>query len=323
MTAQPVFHVGISFHSFATKYLTYQYSFEDMMEKAAQLGGGVEIVGPSHIRGFPEVSEEFERSFKSSVDRYGLTPTSYGSYADPFMLPDRDLTPDEIYEYTVPQLKGAAKLGFPVVRLQYFAAVAAERLVPLAEKLNLWMGYELHSPLTIESETTQRLIAQIKNISSERLGLIPDCSIFARSVSQNHINNGRKMGVPEEVIQEALALWNKNTPVEDVIADFRARKLDEKCVSWVDMVWGGFGRSEPSAMLDIKQYIKHFHGKFYTLVDGDEPNLRYEDVVKTLLAMGYTGWMSTEYEGAPTDVFAIAKSHQNMVNGYIKKYTMN
>jgi hypothetical protein len=59
-----------------------------MMEKAGQLGGGVEIVGPSHIRSFPEVSEEFERSFKSSVDRYGLTPTSYGSYADPFMLPD-------------------------------------------------------------------------------------------------------------------------------------------------------------------------------------------------------------------------------------------
>ena len=64
MTARPVFHVGISFHSFATKYLTYQYSFEDMMEKAAQLGGGVEIVGPSHIRSFPEVSDEFERSFR-------------------------------------------------------------------------------------------------------------------------------------------------------------------------------------------------------------------------------------------------------------------
>ena len=76
-------------------------------------------------------------------------------------------------------------------------------------------------------------------------------------------------------------------------------------------------------MLEIKQYIQHFHGKFYTLVDGDEPNLRYEDVVKTLLEMGYTGWMCTEYEGAPTDAFAIAKAHQNMVNGYIKKYTLN
>ncbi|MCB9420057.1 MAG: sugar phosphate isomerase/epimerase [Ardenticatenaceae bacterium] len=323
MTTQPVFNVGISFHSFSHNYVSYQYSFEDMMEKAAQLGGGVEIVGPSHHRGFPEVTDEFERVFKSAVQRYGLTPTSYGSYADPFMLPDRDLTPDEIYEYTIPQLKGAARLGFPVVRLQYFAAVAAERLVPVAEKLNIWMGYELHSPLTIESKTTQELIAQIKRISSERLGLIPDCGIFARSVSENHINSGRKIGIPGEIIQEVLELWDKSTPVDDVIADFRARKLDEKWVSWVDMVWGGFGRSEPSAMLPLKEYIKHVHGKFYTLVDGDEPNLRYEDVVKTLLEMGYTGWMSTEYEGAPTDAFAIAKAHQDMIKRYIQKYTKN
>ena len=321
MTENSVFKVGITFHSFAGQYLTYRYSFEDMMEKAAQLGKGVEIVGPSHVRGFPEVSDEFERIFKSSVDRYGLTPTCFGSYADPFMLPDRDLTPDEIYEYTVPQLKGAAKLGFPAVRLQYFASVTAERLVRLAEKLNIWMGYELHSPLTIESEATQQLIAQIKHISSEHLGLIPDCSIFARSVSQHHINNGRKMGVPEEIIQETLDLWNKNTPLEDILASFRARKLDEKYVSFADMVWGSFGRSEPSAMLEIKEYIKHFHGKFYTLVDGYEPNLRYEEVVKTLVEMGYTDWMSTEYEGGPGDTFAIAKAHQEMINRYIKKYS--
>jgi sugar phosphate isomerase/epimerase len=323
MAAKSTFHVGISFHSFASEYLTFHYSFEDLMEMAGQLGGGVEIVGPSHQRGFPYLTDEFECAFKSSVRRYHLTPTSYGSYADPFMLPGRDLTPDEIYEYTVPQLKGAAKLGFPVVRLQYFASVAAERLVPLAEKLKIWMGYELHSPLTIESATTQKLIAQIKQISSDRLGLIPDCSIFARSVSQNHINSGRKMGVPEEVIQEVLELWDKNTPLDDVLANFRARKMEEKYMSWADMIWGGFGRSEPSAMADIKQYIQHFHGKFYTIVDGDEPNLRYEEVVKALIDIGYTGWMSTEYEGAPTDTFAIARAHQDMVNDYIRKYTQN
>lgn len=321
MTTKPVFQVGVSFHSFSQNYVNFEYSFEDMMEKAAELGGGVEIVGPSHHRGFPEVSDEFERTFKSAVKRYGLTPTSYGSYADPFMLPNRDLTPDEIYEYTVPQLIGAAKLGFPVVRLQYFAAVAAEKLVPWAEKLNLWMGYELHSPLTIESRTTRKLIDQIRRISSEHLGLIPDCSIFAGSVSQNHIKMGRKMGVPEDLLEEVLDLWNKSADVDDVINDFRSKGRPENWVSWVDMVWGGFGRSEPSSMLPIKDYIKHFHGKFYTLVDGDEPNLRYEDVVKTLIEMEYTGWMSTEYEGGHTDGFAIAKAHQDMVKRYIHKYT--
>src|SRR5512135_3077049 len=178
MAAKPVFHVGVTFHSFAREYLSFVYSFEDMMEKASLLGGGVEIVGPSHHRGFPYVTDEFERSFKSSLERYELVPTCYGSYADPFMLPDRNLTPDELYEYTVLQLKGAAKLGFPVVRLQHFASDIAERLIPWAEKLNLKMGYELHTPLMIESARTQELLAQIRQISSERLGVIPDCGIF-------------------------------------------------------------------------------------------------------------------------------------------------
>lgn len=320
MTTKSVFQVGVSFHSFSQNYVNFEYSFEDMMAKSAELGGGVEIVGPSHHRGFPEVSDEFVRTFKSSVERYGLTPTSYGSYADPFMLPDRDLTPDEIYDYTVPQLIGAAKLGFPVVRLQYFAAVAAEKLVPWAEKLGLWMGYELHSPLTIESKATQKLIAQIKGISSEHLGLIPDCSIFAGSVSENHIKNGKKMGIPDDLLQETLEKWNNSADVDDVISDFRSKGRPESWVSWVDMVWGGFGKSEPSAMLPIKEYIKHFHGKFYTLVDGEEPNLRYEDVVKALIDMEYTGWMSTEYEGGRTDGFAIVKAHQDMVKRYIQKY---
>jgi sugar phosphate isomerase/epimerase len=320
MTANSVFHVGISFHSFAREYLSFIYSFEDMMEKATLLGRGIEIVGPSHHRGFPVVSEEFERSFKSSVDRFGLTPTSYGSYADPFMLPDRNLTPDELYEYTVPQMEGAARLGFPVVRLQYYAAVVAERLIPLAEKLKIKMGYELHTPLMIESQKTQELIRQIERISSDRLGLIPDCGIFARSISKFHLEQGKKLGVPDETIQEAIGLWKKKTPAEDAIAHFRAKGINEKFVMWLDMVWGSFGYSEPAALAEIKPYINHVHGKFYTIVNGDEPDIRYEEVVETLLKIGYTGWMSTEYEGGSGDSFEICQAHQNMVNGYIKKH---
>ncbi len=320
MANRPVFHVGISFHSFVQEFISFVYSFEDMMEMASVLGGGVEIVGPSNHRGFPQVTNEFERAFKSSVDRYGLTPTSYGSYADPFMLPGRNLTPDEIFDYTVIQLKGAARLGFPVVRLQYFAAVAGERLVPVAEKLKVKMGYELHTPLMIESPTVLGLRQQIKRISSEYLGLIPDCGIFARSISQYHLNRGRKMGVPEPVIRKAQDLWRQKLTFEQAAKALRADGVDEKKLGWVDQVWGSFGYSEPSSLVDIKDSIIHFHGKFFTIENGDEPDLRYEEVVKTLLDIGYTGWMSTEYEGAPTNTFEIARAHQVMVNGYIQKY---
>ena len=321
MTNTTSFKVGVTLHSFTSEYVSFKWSFDDMLEKAGQLGGGIEIVGPSHHRGFPEVSDEFERTFKSGVERYGLTPTSYGSYADPFMLPDRNLTADEIFEYTVPQLKGAAKLGFPVVRLQYFAAVAAERLVPVAEKLNLKLGYELHAPLTIESPETQGLLAQIARLGSDKLGLIPDTSIFARSVSQFHIDRARASGVPEALIQRALGLWNERKYNEEqAVTILRAEGADKKSEAVLGSFWGTCGFSEPAALADIKPHIMHFHGKFYSIVDGDDPDLRYEEVVKTLLDIGYTGWMSSEYEGGPTDTFAVVQAHQAMVKRYIAKY---
>ena len=99
MRSKSPFRAGVTFHSFAKEYLAFQWSFEDMMQMASELGGGVEIVGPSHHRGFPEVTDEFESSFKSALERYQLTPTCYGSYADPFMLPDRNLTPDELVDH--------------------------------------------------------------------------------------------------------------------------------------------------------------------------------------------------------------------------------
>jgi sugar phosphate isomerase/epimerase len=322
MTIKQPFKLGVTFHSFTKEYISFKMSFEDMMQKAALLGGGVEIVGPSHHRGFPEVTPEFERTFKSSLERNGLTPTCYGSYADPFMLPDRNLTPDEIFEYTVPQLKGAAKLGFPVVRLQYFASVAAERLIPLAEKLNLKMGYELHTPLTIESPLTQELLAQIRGLGSDRLGVIPDCGIFARSISQHHLNQGRKSGVPEAIIQKALELWGQKVTVYTAIEAVKPFGADERTLNWIEAIWGSFGFSEPSALTEIKDYIFHVHGKFYSIVNGDEPDLRYEEVVKTLLDINYTGWMSSEFEGGMADSFEIVQAHQKMVKGYIQKYLM-
>lgn len=323
MTEKQPFKVGVTFHSFTKEYVSFKWSFEDMMQKASLLGGGVEIVGPSHHRGFPEVTPEFERIFKSSVQRYGLTPTCYGSYADPFMLPDRNLTPDELFEYTVPQLKGAARLGFPAVRLQHFASVAAERLLPYAEKLNLKMGYELHTPLMIEAPRTQELLAQIKHLGSDRLGVIPDCGIFARSVTQHHLNQGRKSGVPEPMIQQALELWGRKVTIEPAIEAMKSFGADKKTITWIGLVWDSCGFSEPSALAEIMPHVFHVHGKFYSMVNGDEPDLRYEEVVKALLDNHYTGWMSSEFEGGEADSFEIVQAHQAMVKGYIQKHLKN
>ena len=56
------------------------------------------------------------------------------------------------------------------------------------------------------------------------------------------------------------------------------------------------------------------------MVDGDEPNLRYEEFIRVLVESAYKGWMSSEYEGpSGVDTFELVRAHQSMIMRYILK----
>ena len=313
--------LGVTFHSFTDEYVSYKWSLEDMFQLAGWLGGGVEIVGPAHQRGFPHLSDEFERTFKSAVERWGLTPTCYGTYSDPFMLKQRDLTPEESVEYIVPQLKSASRLGFKIVRLQYYAHTIAERLLPWAERLDLKMGYELHAPLAIESEVTQELIVQIKKYGSPRLGLIPDTSIFARDIPDFRVASIRNAGLSENILSRAIELWKAGVSITQALKELQAIGLAKEHIATMEPIWGTLAQSDPKALATILPYVIHVHGKFYGMKNGDEPSIRFEEVIKELVEGGYDGWMSSEYEGpGDVDTFHLVREHQEMARRYIGKY---
>jgi len=277
MSVKSTFKLGVTLYSFTTEFWSYKWSFEDCLRKAAELGPnmGVEIVGPQAHRGFPDVPEYFVREFRNSVERLGLIPTSYGAYQDPFFWPDRDFTDDEMLEYMIPQLKGANKMGFQSVRLQYFSHKIAEKLIPYAKKYNLKMGYEVHVPIMIETPIAQMLIEQVKKLSSEYLGLAPDFGIF-------------------ETGRSGQASSVKPSP--------------------------------PEAIKQIMPYIVHIHGKFHSMVKGEIPAVPFETLTRYLIEGGYTGWMSTEFEGSNLgeypDSFEIVKLQHALVKRFQAKYAV-
>ncbi|HEY0188498.1 MAG TPA: TIM barrel protein [Cellulomonas sp.] len=316
MSTRP-FSLGVTLHSFTQEYTSHVWGFEDLMRAAALCGGGVEIVGPAHHRGFPYVTDDFEATFKASVERNGLTPTSYGSYADPFMLPDRDLRPDEIVEYTIPQLQGARRLGFPIVRLQHFTAEVIDRLLPWADRLDLRLGWELHVPMTLESPRTQYLLSLVQKYDTPRLGLIPDAGIFARSISARHLAEGRARGIAPELVDTAVRAWHEGLDLDAALHAVGDPSGAAPVRTWVGEVWDTFGHSDPADLHEILPYVPHVHGKFFHLVDGDEPDLRYAELVRALVDGGYDGWVSSEYEGDAPDSLAIVQEHQAMIRRYV------
>lgn len=308
------FRLGVSLHSFAHEYCSAKWSLEDMMELATHLGGGIEIVGPSHQRGFPYLSPDFERRFRSNVERFGLTPVCYGSYADPFVRPDRSLSDDELYAYTVPQLESAAALGFGLVRLQFYAASVAERLLPHAERLDLRMGYELHAPLTFESAETKRLIVQIERLDHPRLGLIPDCGIFLRSVPRQHVDAAHARGVAPAIIDRAMTLWRAKALLHEALPTLKDMGLADRDLDVIEVFWGHAGQSDPALLVTHARHVLHVHGKYFSIRDGDEPDVRYADIVRALADAGYGGWLMSEYEGPEgVDGFEIVRAHQAMI----------
>ncbi len=66
--------LGTTLFSFTNEFHGRQYTFDELVGKIAEynLGPGVEIVGFSHIRGYPHVNFEFAEHFRILLAKLGL-----------------------------------------------------------------------------------------------------------------------------------------------------------------------------------------------------------------------------------------------------------
>ena len=109
-------------------------------------GPGLEIIGFSSFRGFPDVDDEFAGRFRDLVDEVGLVPTSLAINADIGIRRDRLMNQDELVEYMRRQIEAAAKLGFPIARVQIsLTPDSMEMLLPVAERYGVTLALEVHA----------------------------------------------------------------------------------------------------------------------------------------------------------------------------------
>src|SRR4051812_3294302 len=117
-----------------------------LLERLAAVGCGpaIEVIGYQAWRGFPAISADDERAFRSAVDAHGLRPVALGVYTDLFRRPGRPMTEDDAFEDIAPQLAAAARLGFAQVRAPLgMADGLLRRVVDEAERLGLVVTVEV------------------------------------------------------------------------------------------------------------------------------------------------------------------------------------
>ncbi len=207
------------------------------------------------------------------MQKYGLTPTNFGSWVDTTRFYGRDLTAEEGAEQLQLDLRLAKELGFTSVRPK-FGVVSwdldphpiwedvVERSLDLAAELDVVICPEIHSPTPIKHPVTQSYIDFIEKTGTEHFKLLIDTGIFQTAA-----------------VREAAEVLGTDDE-EDVPPPLRPLRVP---------------------MSDLVEVLPHTHfiqAKFFEIDDDlHDLHVPWGEIVPTLEKAGWNGWLSSEYEG--------------------------
>ena len=297
--------LGLTLYSLTSEWAAGRYDLRGILDVVAKagIGPGVEINASQMLRTYPYVTGEFVREWHDAFDRHGFVPSSFGCNLDMGRRRDRDMTLDEEYEFTEAQFRSANALGFRKARIQSAKPELIRRLVPLAEELDLTLGWEIHAPLGPNSPPVVALRELYDEIDSPRLGFVADFSSTMHSMSPTLLRGLAKKGLAPEDLATLQEIWAKDSGIDERHAEFidylHARGIKpESLGSFARLAFNMHGHLDPREWTDIMPRIVHVHAKFYDIDEnGDEPAIDYPAHVRELVAGGYSGFMSSEWEG--------------------------
>jgi sugar phosphate isomerase/epimerase len=263
------FRYGVSLYSFMHDYGTV-LDLETALAAVADVGAtGVEILGEGHVADYPSPSTAWVDGWFALLEKYSLEPTNYGSWIDTRLHPGRSMTPHEGAAALKRDLRLAKQLGFRFVRPKIGVVSSdlvpdpiwtesVERSLDLAHELDVVICPEIHSPTPIKHPVVDDYIGLIERTGTKHFGLLIDTGIF-----------------------------------QDRPIPLRPGETRETRPAFLD----GIG-VDPADLLDIGKYVVFVQAKFHD-IDDDlvDQQIPWEPVLRGLKDAGYTGYLSSEYEG--------------------------
>lgn len=271
------FRYGVSLYSFMGDYGTVM-DLETALAAVADVGAtGVEILGEGHVPGYPEPSAVWTDTWFSLLEKYSLEPTNYGSWIDTRLHPGRSMTAAEGAAALQRDLRLAHRLGFGFVRPKIGVVSSdlvpdpiwtesVERSLDLAHELGIIICPEIHSPTPIKHPVVDDYIDLIERTGTKNFGLLIDTGIF-----------------------------------QDRPIPLREGETRETRPAFLD----GIGVN-PADFADIAQYVVFIQAKFHDINEQlEDQQIPWKPVLQALKDSGYTGYLSSEYEGERTPWRAI------------------
>ena len=289
--------LGVSLYSFSTEYIQEKLDLEGVLKKTHDMGyKGVEIVAAQMVPEYPYPSDEWLYMFRDLLKKYDLEPVCWSAYIDMGIRSDRDLSEDEIFQFTLNDLIYAKKAGFPIVRTQHAISPKVFRqMIPYCKKLGVKMTIEMHHPHHPEVPVWKEYFEIMRNEGKGVLGFVPDFSIFQTTPHKLYLEQAVNDGCRPEKLEEIVKLHQTTKDLDAVKnGDFNEQ---EKFVA--EEMFGKF--TAPAKISQIKDFIDcafYIHGKFYYLDNDDhDPCIPYEEIIAEIKKAGYKGYIASEFEG--------------------------
>lgn len=295
-----MFKRGVSLYSFQEELFLGQMTVEDVVAFAASIGAnGIEILPEQNMPGFPNIDDATVNQWLAMMDRHGTTLTCYDMFLDTKRRKDREMTDDEQVESIVRDLKLCNRLGIKNMRVLVFVRPdILERCVPYAEQYDVHMGVEVHAPWHLDHAWILRTVEVADRLGTRHLGILPDMGIFMKHYPPEFRDRFLRQGATPEIAQFIIDQHEQKIMCEYTIFEVAVKMRGNKADIAMAETLRHAPYSNPKRIRDFIPYFRHIQAKFYGMADDcTDPTIAYDEVIPELIAGGWDGYLSSEYEG--------------------------
>ncbi|WP_370174844.1 sugar phosphate isomerase/epimerase family protein [Sphingobium abikonense] len=291
---------GVSLYSFQEEMFLGQMTIEDCVAFAASIGAtGIEILPEQNMPSFPNIDDRQVAWWKELMVKHGTELTCYDMFLDTKVRKDRWMTDEEQIDSIRRDLILCNRLGIRNMRVLVFVRPdILERCVPYAEELDVHMGVEVHAPWHMEHAWILRTVEVADRLGTKHLGLLPDMGIFMKHYPPVYRDRFIRQGARPEVAQFIVEQHEQKIMAEYTIYEVAVKMKGNPAEVRMAEILRHQPFANPKRIRDYIPYFRHIQAKFYEMTEDDrDPTHAYDEVIPELVAGGWDGYLSSEYEG--------------------------